>query len=98
MQLRHPKTISEAVAFVVAELTDETKAEIRGQNKEGFRIGANLVMGANIRQSMCYRNHFKELLKADYIKVTGKTSDTPTHADSISGVILAGVWEKLNEK
>ena len=94
--LHHPKTINEAVDIVLNELSDENKGSIRKQDKDEFVINAHFGLGLFVRNTMIHQNKNQVDLMADYQKrFCGDTDWIPVDADTVSGVIVGGVWDEL---
>lgn len=97
-QLRHPKTVAEAVGIVMNALTDETKYEIRMKtDRDQFLIDCHFGLALWIRNLLIHRNRNLIDLCADFQRgncVDGR--DVKTEPDAISGSICEQVWERLH--
>jgi len=95
----HPKTIDEAVGIVLKELSEDTKMEIRSQRKEELVLKAHFGMGMWIRNNLIHQNVDKIDFFADFQKgcQEGKWEGC-VEPDSISGVIVGLVWERLHKR
>ena len=97
-QLRHPKTVAEAVGIVMNALTDETKHGIRMKtDRDRFLIDCHFGLTLWIRNLLIHRNRNLIDLCADFQRggCEGKLGGS-TDPDAISGAICGEIWDRLH--
>jgi hypothetical protein len=82
-----PKTVKDAVAILLSEMSGRDKLVLRNINKEDL-IFAHLSWGVDIRDKFGLWSGNDALIK------DGKVD----HPDSVSTVIMEAVWEELQKQ
>ena len=82
----YPKTIDEAVDFVISEMSEEVRDKMK-QMHEDELIGFHFSLGTWIRNNLGLWGDNNELLESKEF--------LSNHPDDISMEIIKAVWEKL---
>ena len=87
-----PVTCNEAIADLISELSSEDKATIKNTPREDL-FQYHFGWGMGIRNVFGLWRGNDELTSSCMKRVSG----TDSHPDTISMIIIEGVWESLNE-
>lgn len=87
----YPKTIAEAVERLLSTLSEEEKEDIKNTPKNDL-ISLHFSLGMYIRNAFGLWKDNKELIEA-----CGQSYPI-FDPDSVSGVIIDALWEKLQEE
>ena len=82
----HPKTVKESIALILSEMSGRDKLIIRNTRKVDL-IKFHLTFGSEIRNRCGLWAGNEALL----------TDAGVSHPDSISNVIIEGIWEELQK-
>lgn len=95
----HPKTIAEAVDILMEVLPVGTKQQVLAIPRDEIAVQAHFGLSLWIRNVMIHQNENQVDLMADVEKGCrdGKW-DGYAEADSVSGVIIEQVWDRLHAK
>jgi len=99
--IENPKTVHEAVNIIITALTIQEIADIKKARKNDFVLSSHFCLGADIRNSLVYRNSNFQLLKKDCYKIFNGEIEPDNifygiHEDEISERILEKLWEKIH--
>jgi len=87
-----PRTYSDAVEYILSEMTEKQKDELRNTTKYDL-IDYHMTVGRYIRNEFGLWNDNRALLHSCAVRV----DLINLHPDDASMIIIEGVWESLNQ-
>jgi hypothetical protein len=89
---KKPSTREEAIAWIISQLSESQKDEIRSMELQDFLVDSHFSLGMWIRNQLFYGNPQRERLEG-----TLMDDSVSLHADDLSRKLLEDVWKVLKE-